>query len=319
MPVGALGPQQSVTLPIVANVPLLSDGVYFLRAICDASQRNDELSESNNITVASARLTLEQALPDLVVESPSILDANLEAGADATLRFNLRNIGTKALTVPVNYAVRISRDAIYSPKSDALVAGTKLNFSTTSPLNVNASTVVNVPFRVPTCIDQVVYTFFVEVDSGLAVVERNEGNNLGQVAKLMLRYEGLKPVLEFTEIDDGTRVSWTAARFGPGRHNKAKICVTSRPSVGDWSMLIWSLNQASPLPDAAFQISVAAINSPIFPGWFAPFPTSGHVTAGFDWSGFTQVYNATVYAHCLVFKSDFSAFVSTGGGLVFDL
>ncbi|HMQ24284.1 MAG TPA: CARDB domain-containing protein, partial [Planctomycetota bacterium] len=237
MPVGALGPQQSVTLPIVANVPLLSDGVYFLRAICDASQRNDELSESNNITVASARLTLEQALPDLVVESPSILDANLEAGADATLRFNLRNIGTKALTVPVNYAVRISRDAIYSPKSDALVAGTKLNFSTTSPLNVNASTVVNVPFRVPTCIDQVVYTFFVEVDSGLAVVERNEGNNLGQVAKLMLRYEGLKPVLEFTEIDDGTRVSWTAARFGPGRHNKAKICVTSRPSVGDWSML----------------------------------------------------------------------------------
>ena len=87
--VGSLGFGQGSSLSIDLSAPAIA-GTYFYGACVDSV--SGESNTQNNCT-AGVEVTVEVGLPDLVVESPSVSDGNLDTGESFTLSATVRNQG----------------------------------------------------------------------------------------------------------------------------------------------------------------------------------------------------------------------------------
>ena len=87
--VGGLGFGQISSMSIDLTAPAVA-GIYYYGACVDSV--SGEPNTQNNCT-AGVEVTVEDSFPDLVVESPSVSDSNLETGESFTLRATVRNQG----------------------------------------------------------------------------------------------------------------------------------------------------------------------------------------------------------------------------------
>ena len=87
--VGILGRGQGISLSIDLTAPAVARTYYYGACVDSVPGESDT---QNNCT-AGVEVTVEDTLPDLVVESPSVSKSNLQTGESFTLRTTVRNQG----------------------------------------------------------------------------------------------------------------------------------------------------------------------------------------------------------------------------------
>ena len=147
------------------------DGGYRLLAVADDLEELDEISEANNVAVATVVLNVAPAShPDLVVESVGFSPSSVEAGQTITVSDVVRNGGVEP-SGSFRVGIYLSSDALITT-ADLLIGQRSV-----SSLDVGASASGSGSMTVPLFISAGNYFVGAVVDDLDAIIEMDETNN----------------------------------------------------------------------------------------------------------------------------------------------
>jgi subtilase family serine protease len=164
---------KSVTFSISVTLPAdLTPGDYYFLADVDSTNAISESDEDNNLAVSTDTLTVER--PDLVCAITHTFKEPAAAGDAAKARVVVTNQGNVLAKGKINIAVYLSTDQLLDGDDTLLTA--VLN----RPINLKPDKFVTLQISVtlPAGLTPGDYYFLADVDSGDAIPESDETNNL---------------------------------------------------------------------------------------------------------------------------------------------
>ncbi len=192
---GVTSPVQTLSVQIPASVT--QSGTYFLGAVADADDQQDESSEADN----TKSVPIQILLPDLTVTSVTGFPAATAPGANISVTHTVRNIATAPASAPASFSgiyLGVNQSVATAVGGRlALVSVPALTAGATSP--ALTATGVNVPAGTPVGR----YFVLVRANDSDTFLEGSAGANVGASGTTML----VGPDLTVTSATTGTGIS----------------------------------------------------------------------------------------------------------------
>ncbi|MCX5659276.1 MAG: Ig-like domain-containing protein [Planctomycetota bacterium] len=147
-------------------------GNYVLLAQLDSNAAVNEVVESNNLFAPAPALAVLR--PDLAWNSLGVSPGSIDAGGKLTLVRNFQ-VATQAPTPNFTVAYRLSLNGTFGDADDVVLGTETISIAADKSVGAHAKTLT---YTVPTGTAPGNYQLLAQLDSGNAVVETNEANNL---------------------------------------------------------------------------------------------------------------------------------------------
>ncbi len=307
---GGIGRGASRTHTANVRMPLnLAAGRCYPGVYVDRTRAIAETSETNNARAGRASTCVGR--PDLVISALSA-SASFPAGGTVFVRSTTRNVGTAVAGSSLT-GIYLSTNSTISTSDDYL--GGYL----TGTLGVGASRTVTTRHRLSYCRRSAVCYVGAFADSTRLRTEISESNNTRSLARRCIAYTGGGRYLNYLSPQQGNlqgATSYTTANIDTRRGGRMRICLTAPRDRNTWYLLVWSRSSGTFAFDGLSNLSIALLNTPIFPAWLGRTNASGSAIAGFSWPR-GATFNVRAYTHSLWFNPGFTAFTGFGNNRLF--
>jgi subtilase family serine protease len=194
LPAGGSTPARTVSVPIPADT---TPGSYRIRVVSDGLHEIADADRSNDALMTTGLLGVVQ--PDLTVSSVTFTPAVSKANGSVTVTHVVKNLAT----APANAGA--SQSHLYLTSSNSSAASPIGNFGLVpvGPVAALAGVTITRTVTIPPTVAPGFYYLLANADDMDAVVESNEGNNLGASATRIL----IGPDLTVSAAATGTGVA----------------------------------------------------------------------------------------------------------------